>query len=58
MDEPLPNLDAKLRVTMRGTEDSPTGGRRTARAQGMAGFDPIHTGIVDCIIRCTHRTWD
>ena len=29
-----------------------------APAQGMAGFDPIYTDIVDYIIRCTHRIWD
>ena len=29
-----------------------------ARAQGMRGFDPIYTDIVDYIIRCTHRIWD
>ncbi len=28
------------------------------RAQGMAGFDPVYTDIVDYIIRCTHRIWD
>lgn len=28
------------------------------RAQSMQGFDPIHTDIVDYIIRCTHRIWD
>ena len=27
-------------------------------AQGMAGFDPIYTDIVDYIVRCTHRIWD
>ena len=27
-------------------------------AQGMAGFDPVYTDIVDYIIRCTHRIWD
>ncbi|MDP1026963.1 alpha/beta fold hydrolase [Sphingomonas sp. KR1UV-12] len=29
-----------------------------ARAQGMRGFDPIYTDIVDYIVRCTHRIWD
>jgi len=29
-----------------------------APAQGMAGFDPVYTDIVDYIIRCTHRIWD
>lgn len=28
------------------------------RAQGMRGFDPIYTDIVDCIVRCTHRIWE
>lgn len=28
------------------------------RAQGMQGFDPIYTDIVDYIVRCTHRIWD
>ena len=27
-------------------------------AQGMRGFDPIYTDIVDYIVRCTHRIWD
>ena len=29
-----------------------------APAQGMAGFDPVYTDIVDYIVRCTHRIWD
>ena len=29
-----------------------------ARAQGMHGFDPVYTDIVDYIVRCTHRIWD
>ncbi len=29
-----------------------------APAQGMAGFDPVYTDIVDYIIRCTHQIWD
>ncbi len=29
-----------------------------AHAQGMQGFDPVYTDIVDYIIRCTHRIWD
>lgn len=29
-----------------------------ARVQGMRGFDPIYTDIVDYIVRCTHRIWD
>ncbi len=33
----------------------PTG---RAPAQGMAGFDPVYTDIVDYIVRCTHRIWD
>lgn len=28
------------------------------RAQGMRGFDPIYSDIVDYIVRCTHRIWD
>jgi pimeloyl-ACP methyl ester carboxylesterase/predicted ester cyclase len=28
------------------------------RVQGMRGFDPIYTDIVDYIVRCTHRIWD
>ena len=28
------------------------------RRQGMRGFDPIYTDIVDYIVRCTHRIWD
>ncbi len=28
------------------------------RVQGLRGFDPIYTDIVDYIIRCTHRIWD
>lgn len=28
------------------------------RMQGMRGFDPIYTDIVDYIVRCTHRIWD
>jgi predicted ester cyclase len=28
------------------------------RVQGMDGFDPIYTDIVDYIVRCTHRIWD
>jgi predicted ester cyclase len=26
--------------------------------QGMRGFDPVYTDIVDYIIRCTHKIWD
>ena len=28
------------------------------RRQGLRGFDPVYTDIVDYIIRCTHRIWD
>ena len=28
------------------------------RVQGLRGFDPIYTDIVDYNIRCTHRIWD
>ncbi|HEY0203242.1 MAG TPA: ester cyclase, partial [Acetobacteraceae bacterium] len=28
------------------------------RRQGMRGFDPVYTDIVDYIVRCTHRIWD
>jgi predicted ester cyclase len=28
------------------------------RAQGMRGFDPDYSDIVDYIVRCTHRIWD
>jgi pimeloyl-ACP methyl ester carboxylesterase/predicted ester cyclase len=28
------------------------------RVQGMRGFDPIYTDIVDYIVRCTHRIWE
>lgn len=28
------------------------------RSQGLRGFDPIYTDIVDYIVRCTHRIWD
>jgi predicted ester cyclase len=28
------------------------------RVQGMRGFDPVYTDIVDYIIRCTHMIWD
>jgi predicted ester cyclase len=27
-------------------------------AQGMEGFEPVYTDIVDYIVRCTHRIWD
>ena len=27
-------------------------------AQGMRGFDPVYSDIVDYIVRCTHRIWD
>ncbi len=28
------------------------------RVQGLRGFDPEYTDIVDYIVRCTHRIWD
>lgn len=28
------------------------------RVQGLAGFDPCYTDIVDYIVRCTHKIWD
>ncbi len=28
------------------------------RSQGLRGFDPCYTDIVDYIVRCTHRIWD
>ena len=34
---------------------TPTG---RPHAQGMQGFDPVYTDIVDYILRCTHRIWD
>ena len=34
---------------------APQGGKRT---QGLRGFDPIYTDIVDYIVRCTHKIWD
>jgi predicted ester cyclase len=34
---------------------APTG---RERVQGMRGFDPVYTDIVDYIVRCTHRIWD
>lgn len=37
------------------TELVPTG---RERVQGMRGFDPVYTDIVDYIVRCTHRIWD
>jgi len=37
------------------TDLAPTG---RPRSQGMRGFDPIYTDIVDYIVRCTHRIWD
>ncbi|WP_343527474.1 alpha/beta fold hydrolase [Sphingomonas sp.] len=48
--------DAVLQVERRDfTELVPTD---RERVQGMRGFDPIYTDIVDYIVRCTHRIWD
>lgn len=45
-----------LQVERRDYTDLVPSGR--ARAQGMHGFDPVYTDIVDYIVRCTHRIWD
>ena len=48
--------DAVLQVEKHDYVDLRPSGR--AQVQGMAGFDPVYTDIVDYIIRCTHRIWD
>ncbi len=47
---------AVWQVEKRDYTDLPDAGSR--HAQGMDGFEPIYTDIVDYIIRCTHRIWD